>query len=337
MEPFHLIIVTLVITQCEISVESGDLGAENLGDASLDLSNDATSRYLKDAGDESLKSAANSPLDETCERHHCSNTETDRDDGNIDEGGDWSVFDDNDEARDIIAKMAPYERLCTVDRRNADDLSQSEFLHRYAYNLPVIIKGVDANAKFRKRTTKKQLLKDFADHSIRLSTANTHSYRKWDTTLSNYIENLKPQPLNTRGNETMYWFGDNNYTVFAPFFADYNPPKYYLPDRMPAYSFGVAGAGTGVPFHWHGPGFAEVMYGKKMWFLSHPDEEPKFGPDTTSIRWLLDDFDHIAEDEVKPMICTLEPGEVIYFPDRWWHATLNTQTTVFISTFLGYV
>ena len=56
----------------------------------------------------------------------------------------------------------------------------------------------------------------------------------------------------------------------------------------------------------------KVMYGKKMWFLSHPGEEPKFGPDTTSIRWLLDDFDHIAEDEVKPMICTLEPGKHIH-------------------------
>lgn len=24
------------------------------------------------------------------------------------------------------------------------------------------------------------------------------------------------------------------------------------------------GPGTGVPFHWHGPGFAEVIYGKKV-------------------------------------------------------------------------
>jgi oxalate decarboxylase/phosphoglucose isomerase-like protein (cupin superfamily) len=29
------------------------------------------------------------------------------------------------------------------------------------------------------------------------------------------------------------------------------------------------------------------------------------------------------------------PGEIIYFPDRWWHATLNIDTTVFMSTFLS--
>ena len=27
--------------------------------------------------------------------------------------------------------------------------------------------------------------------------------------------------------------------------------------------------------------------------------------------------------------------QIIYFPDRWWHGTLNIDTSVFISTFLG--
>ena len=81
-----------------------------------------------------------------------------------------------------------------------------------------------------------------------------------DTTLSTYIDKMmKPQSLRVKGNETFYWFGDNNYTEFASLFSAYNPPKYSLPDTLPAYSFGVAGTGTGVPFHWHGPGFAEVL------------------------------------------------------------------------------
>ena len=78
-------------------------------------------------------------------------------------------------------------------------------------------------------------------------------------TLSKYINQMmKPQSLRVKGNETFYWFGDNNYTEFASLFSAYHPPKYSLPDTLPAYSFGVAAAGTGVPFHWHGPGFAEV-------------------------------------------------------------------------------
>ena len=27
--------------------------------------------------------------------------------------------------------------------------------------------------------------------------------------------------------------------------------------------------------------------------------------------------------------------QLIYFPDKWWHATLNIDTSVFISTFLS--
>ena len=32
--------------------------------------------------------------------------------------------------------------------------------------------------------------------------------------------------------------------------------------------------------------------------------------------------------------CTLDPGDVIYFPNHWWHATINLDRyTAFISTF----
>lgn len=35
-----------------------------------------------------------------------------------------------------------------------------------------------------------------------------------------------------------------------------------------------------------------------------------------------------------PAECTLSPGELLYFPDHWWHATINLDVyTVFVSTF----
>ncbi len=35
-----------------------------------------------------------------------------------------------------------------------------------------------------------------------------------------------------------------------------------------------------------------------------------------------------------PYECTLSPGDVIYFPDMWWHATINVDSnTAFVSTF----
>ena len=36
----------------------------------------------------------------------------------------------------------------------------------------------------------------------------------------------------------------------------------------------------------------------------------------------------------KPLECTLNPGDLIYFPDGWHHATINLDTyTVFVSAF----
>ena len=43
--------------------------------------------------------------------------------------------------------------------------------------------------------------------------------------------------------------------------------------------------GTGVPFHFHGPGFAEVIHGAKRWFLYPFEERPEFDPDRTTLEW----------------------------------------------------
>ena len=90
----------------------------------------------------------------------------------------------------------------------------------------------------------------------------------------------------------------------------------------------------GVPFHYHGPGFAETLHGRKRWFLYKPDEKPIFNPDKSTIQWLLEEYTQLNPSQM-PYECTLDPLDIIYFPDRWWHATLNVDNAVFISTFLS--
>ena len=105
-------------------------------------------------------------------------------------------------------------------------------------------------------------------------------------------------------------FGDNDYEEWADFLQEYSPPPYSLPGHTPALSFGVAGPGSGVPFHTHGyntilllltvlttlnhyvhrPGFAETIYGRKRWFLTAPDVQPDFHPNKTTLQWLLEDY-----------------------------------------------
>ncbi|NXU80749.1 JMJD8 protein, partial [Oreotrochilus melanogaster] len=134
--------------------------------------------------------------------------------------------------------------------------------------------------------------------------------------------------------DTLYFFGDNNFTEWGSLFQQYVAPPFRIPGTSPAYSFGIAGSGSGVPFHWHGPGYSEVIFGRKRWFLYPPDHTPHFHPNETTLAWLHHTYPTLPRAQ-RPLECTLRPGEVLYFPDRWWHATLNLDTSVFISTFLG--
>ncbi|XP_062041579.1 jmjC domain-containing protein 8 isoform X1 [Lepus europaeus] len=227
----------------------------------------------------------------------------------------------------------PEEELCTVERRA--DLSYAEFVQRYAFQRPVVLRGLTDNSRFRALCSREKLLASFGGRVVRLSTANTYSYRKVDLPFQEYVERLlRPQDPASLGNDTLYFFGDNNFTEWASLFGHYAPPPYGLLGTAPAHSFGVAGAGTGVPFHWHGPGYSEVIYGRKRWFLYPPEKTPQFHPNKTTLAWLRDTYPGLAP-AARPLECTISAGEVLYFPARWWHATLNLDTCVFISTFLG--
>ncbi|XP_069503134.1 jmjC domain-containing protein 8 isoform X3 [Ambystoma mexicanum] len=186
------------------------------------------------------------------------------------------------------------EEYCSVERRDAS-LTYAEFIEQYAFSRPVILRGITSNLAFQALCTKKMLLQEFGDRIVRLSTANTYSYEKVDVPFQEYVEHLlKPQDEDTLG----------------------------------------CGSGTGVPFHWHGPGFSEVIFGRKRWFLYPPEKTPEFNPNETTLSWLANTYPLLSEQD-RPVECTIRPGEVLYFPDRWWHATLNLDTSVFISTFLG--
>ncbi|KAM4656889.1 jmjC domain-containing protein 8 [Amazona ochrocephala] len=233
-----------------------------------------------------------------------------------------------------LVGTVPEEQRCTVERADAS-LTYPLFLQRFAFSRPVILQGLTDNSAFRALCTREKLLAAFGSSPVRLSTANTYSYRKVDVPFTDYVEQLlEPQDPGRLGSDTLYFFGDNNFTEWGPLFQQYVPPPFRIPGTSLAYSFGIAGSGSGVPFHWHGPGFSEVIFGRKRWFLYPPEKTPHFHPNETTLAWLHHTYPTLPPAE-RPLECTLRPGEVLYFPDRWWHATLNLDTSVFISTFLG--
>ncbi|NXR14632.1 JMJD8 protein, partial [Semnornis frantzii] len=205
---------------------------------------------------------------------------------------------------------------------------------RFAFSRPVILRGVTDNSAFRSLCTREKLLAAFGARPVRLSTANTYSYRKVLAPATLHPTSLIHAHVLSPPLDTLYFFGDNNFTEWGHLFQQYVVPPFRIPGTSPAYSFGIAGSGSGVPFHWHGPGYSEVIFGRKRWFLYPPDQTPHFHPNETTLAWLHHTYPMLPQAQ-RPLECTLRPGEVLYFPHRWWHATLNLDTSVFISTFLG--
>ncbi|KAL3922211.1 MAG: hypothetical protein SGILL_002327 [Bacillariaceae sp.] len=196
------------------------------------------------------------------------------------------------------------------------------------------------NQRVRDLTRSDNILANFhTDFNVTLSSSNSFSEHRRTVPFQQYLEEvatLSTTP-DERSNETWYLFGDTYSKEWKNILQHYTLPPCQAcrrddkDDSLIALSFGIGNAGSGVSWHVHGPGFSEALHGRKHWILQK--EKPDFHPDQTSYNWMYYNYSQMASEE-RPLECTLYPGDLIYFPDMWWHATLNMDDyTAFVSTF----
>lgn len=226
---------------------------------------------------------------------------------------------------------------CTLDRIAVSDLAQEVFERMREEKPFVLFDGLDRQSDFRSRCAKDALLSRWAETEITLSTANTFSHDKTYLSFGQYISDYVsyPQDEDISGKDTLLFFGDNNYTEWEELFSKYTLPPLIPPGAQTSLSFGVGGPNSGVPFHVHGAGFSESIIGRKRWFLTPPGRKPVFDPEQTTIQWVRRE---LTAARANPYFqeCVVHPGEMIFFPTNWWHATLNLDESVFISTFVNF-
>jgi jumonji domain-containing protein 8 len=194
--------------------------------------------------------------------------------------------------------------------------------------------GTPRNAEFARRTRRDALLGRFGDSEIVLSSANAYSYDKQTMTLADYVsEMMTPWTLDVRANQRFYHFGDNDHKAWAALFDVYEAMPIDNAADKQSLSFGVGPSGSGVPFHIHGPVWAELFYGAKRWFFYAPGDKPKFDPDASSLSWLRNVYPTLGDGE-RPLECVARPGDIVWIPDQWYHSTLNIGDTLFLSAFV---
>ena len=164
-------------------------------------------------------------------------------------------------------------------------------------------------------TARKALLASHGLRDVVLSSANSFSAGRTRKPFAAYVSTDMPkQRDSSKANETWYFFGENFSDEWEALYERYALPdcggKRWCGAAAVAFSFGVAGKGSGVQFHMHGAAFAEQLHGRKRWLLYPPHTKPPgFDPDMPVDAWVRDVLPGLPP-EARPMDATLEPGEV---------------------------
>jgi tetratricopeptide (TPR) repeat protein len=108
-------------------------------------------------------------------------------------------------------------------------------------------------------------------------------------------------------------------------------PSYFNSDpaKLTLY-FCLGGANSGVQFHKHADAWNVQIFGRKRWLLYPPDEMPPFHYPVNAVsvnKWIRTIYTQLPEAR-RPRSCTVRPGELIYVPESWYHATLNIGEAV---------
>lgn len=257
-----------------------------------------------------------------------------------------------------LSKPTLIEYPCNIQRIQQVDLSWERFNDEFWNKAPfILVTGVDYNAEHREFTSRENMIRRYGDELVQLGTANTYTGRKRIVrSLEEYFSYMSlDQPEERRGNETYYLFGDTPEPFWqevlekykAPIFSNPNVPSPPRPAQLLArtLAIGFGGKYSGVPFHTHGPGWSEVLHGKKQWFLvphyfgqEKESQFNSFDTEASQFQWYQSnnytDFDFNEKGRHELFQCVIQPGEALYFPSQWFHGTLNLDPyTVFVSSF----
>ena len=223
--------------------------------------------------------------------------------------------------------------FCNIPKVDGSSVSKSEFMERYMGKQPVIFRFPAArNAKITALVQRDAMLKTLGHKRMFLNNRDIDSRERLNTTVREYFEKyLTANASALPSNKAWYWFGQN-----PEFAADedwQNLQNSYVgppfPGKAMQVDFGIGSRGSGAAFHMHGSTFAEMFIGRKRWFLFAID--PRYDHTKSQQHWLntiykerwgqLSAFEGCKLGWDCPFECTVGVGEVLYFPEFWYHST----------------
>lgn len=243
------------------------------------------------------------------------------------------VLDENDEALHWL-------RRCNIERRSwpaPGQMLSTKETEPYIVTLPP-----GRNAKLAAMMTRESLLSEMGDMDCTPSQVGNVRRGIHNMRLREYIEDWMDRPVDRNPELNRYVFGEFG-EEWAPFRDAYVLPQCKACTRKRvAITIGLGGLHTGAPWHFHDAAFVEVLHGRKH-FAFLKNHEPEVAmideaiQNSSQLHWYLEDRPRLESKGYLRSLqeCTIEPGELLYFPNQWHHGVLNLEAhTAFVSTFL---
>jgi len=227
---------------------------------------------------------------------------------------------------------------CDFDEVSAEEFALDDFAARFSLRRPVIVRNSSVNAAAREFLAQRcDVLRRYGSVTVDLGdpfSLAKHGVTSQRMTLGRYLES--PFKLDN----PLYFFDrDGRWTESMGGFSDLleRPPSVALSPSDPAAPiiFAIGKTGSGIGLHQHQDAWNQVLLGMKRWTIypGDPGGVPPsagYNPTEPHLRWLETVYPTL-ESDAKPLECLQRPGDIVYVPSGWIHATINIGDTAAIA------
>lgn len=224
---------------------------------------------------------------------------------------------------------------------DAKDASADLFEQFYHTKRPLVVRGAAFKWDFRSKWTSEKMLKKFGKRKVDYGAVPYSSF---------FNGTLERGPLEravsgARGDYYIFTAADANELVEDVLEFGKAPlplPTLFQDSNLAAdpkiLQFYLGGPSTGAPVHFHDDAWNALAFGRKRWFLWEPDSA--FYRKDATMEWATHHLEKhcntcklsIVERAGAEHPCPIEfvqyPGDVVYVPRGFAHATLNIQTSI---------
>ncbi|XP_014254081.1 HSPB1-associated protein 1 [Cimex lectularius] len=224
-----------------------------------------------------------------------------------------------------------------------------------SWDEPLIFKGACNNwqvVKWKEKEWRNFLGKGELTYPLRKGSFECSSEPQWERkcaeekmTMSNFLSLFfKPEE---KANKNWFYF---DYKHIAQWFEknieqlDFSWACVGYPERTAKDStlwIGTEGAHTPCHIDTYGCNFVAQLYGRKTWLLFNPSEIGRLRPTRVPYEEssIYSDFNFFCTCNEFPninegKIITLEPGDVLYVPKRWWHFVQNESPAISVNSWI---